>query len=151
MYQREIVKCLDSLANVTVCIKPVLNYSDNKCSTIEIFKKLKNVQILQGLTFIQCLNKFAIKAVVMEFPSTPLFEVIGKDVDIFLLADPILPFSSDALYLLKKRVYFFEDLHELKSSLMQYLVGDLPILRNNEFYNKYGTRSQAKNHLKFKI
>ena len=150
-FQRDLIEFLDNFSNIRTCVKPIVGYDDKTCSTIELFKRLKNIQILKNVTFLECFNRFTIKSVVMEFPSTPLFEVIGKEVDIFLLADPILPFSWDALNLLKKRVYFFEDLHELKSSLLKYLVGDLPMLRNNEFYDKYVYRKNTKELILNKI
>jgi len=144
MNQRKLIECLDSLSNVKVCIKPIRGYSEKNCSTIELFNKLENAHMLKDFTFSECLNKFNIRAVVMDFPSTPLFEVIGKDVDIFLLADPLSPFSSDALTLLKKRVYYFEGIDELNTCLTKYVDGELPTLRNDEFYDKYVYRKNTK-------
>ena len=80
----------------------------------------------------------------MDYPSTPLFEVLGENIDIFLLADPILPFTPEALILLRKRVHCFENIDELKDCLTKYTEGKIPSLRNNEFYHKYVYRKNTR-------
>ena len=145
-YQKELIEYLDSdrLQNMRTAIKPLIDYSDENCSTIEMFRKLKNSELLTNITLVECLEKFRVKAVVMEYASTPLFEVLGENIDIFLLADPILPFTPEALTLLRKRVHYFENIDELKDSLTKYIEGEIPHLRNNDFYNKYVCRKNTK-------
>ena len=142
--QRKLIEYLESLSNMKVYIKPIPGYSEKTCSTIELFNKLKNARMLKDLTFSECLNRFNIRSVIMDFPSTPLFDAIGKDVDIFLLANPVAPFSFDALRLLKKRVHYFERIDELSACLMKFVEGELPALRNSEFYFKYAYRKNTK-------
>lgn len=145
-YQKELIEYLDSnrLQKMRTFIKPLSGYSDENCSTIEMFRRLKNSKLLTNITLVECLEKFRVKAVVMEYPSTPLFEVLGENLDIFLLADPILPFTPEALTLLRKRVHYFENINELKDSLTKYTEGKIPGLRNDEFYHKYVCRKNTK-------
>lgn len=143
-YQDELTTFLDGLAGIVVGIKPVPNYDENTCASIEKFKNLRNARLLRHMKLTRCLRRFKVKAVVIEYPSTPLFEVLGEDCEIFLLSDPILPFHAEALDLLKKRVHYFDTIESLKSSLCAYLQGKVASLRNDEFYHKYVAREETK-------
>ena len=92
---------------------------------------------MANIDFETCLEQYDVRAVVIEFPSTPLLEAIGKDIEIFLMADPVLSFSQEALSLLKKRVHYFEEIKELQRALIEWKDGDLPPLRDQTFYHKY--------------
>jgi hypothetical protein len=144
IYQRELIMFLDELSTVRVYIKPFVGYTDETCSTIELFKKLQKAKLLKNITLTECLDKYDVRAVVMDYPSTPLFEVVGKDIEVFLLRDPVLPFTPVALELLRKRVHYFEHIEDLKNALLQYVQSKLPSLRNDEFYDRYVCRRNAR-------
>jgi hypothetical protein len=142
-YQLEILQTLEAFKDLYIVAKPMLNYSDKNCSVVEALKRLKHIKVISDLSLQSYLEKYDIRAVIIEYPSTPLFEVMGRDIEIFLLADPVSPFSQQVLNLLKKRVHYFENIEDLKKSLGEWRQGNLPSLRNNEFYNKYVFRENT--------
>jgi hypothetical protein len=136
-YQTELLKTLDRFTELRVVVKPFKNSSPRNSSVIEFLKRLKHVEIIDNMRLVECYDEYEIRAMVSEFPSSPLYEAIGGDMEIFQLADPTLPFSQEALNLLKKRVHYFEEITELKKALEEWRNGNRPSLRNNEFYRKY--------------
>ena len=64
------------------------------------------------------LSKYDIRAIVFEMASTPLYEVINLDIEIFLLNDPCCPFVPSAFELLKKRVHCFDGVEELLAAVL---------------------------------
>lgn len=143
-YQTEILNTLDQLTGLRIVVKPLPNYSEKDCSVIEILKRLQHVKVVDHLTVTSFLRKYETQAVVIDFPSTPLYEVIGEGLDIFLMSDPILPFSNEVLALLKKRVHYFEKIQDLTAALEKYQNGDLPKLRDCGFYNKHVYREDTR-------
>ena len=86
---------------------------------------------------------FAPRKKVLGMEISGVVEVIGKDVEIFLMADPVLPFSPEALALLKKRVHYFEDIKEMQKALIEWKNENLPTRRNDEFYRKHVYRENT--------
>lgn len=142
-YQLKLLQTLDQFTDLQIVVKPLPGYSDKNCSLFETLKNLEHVTVVPDVTFQEFLKRYQVQAVVIEYPSTPLLEVIGRDIEIFLLADPILPFSQAALDLLKKRVHYFETIEDLQQALIAWKNGDLPSLRNQEFYRQYVFRENT--------
>lgn len=136
MYQTRIIDLLEELSGLRIVVKPLPQYSAGSSAVYERLKHCKNVEI-NTLPLRDFLRGHAPKMVVMEYPSTPLFEVLGLDADVFLLSDPIKPFTQQAMELLKKRAYVFDNIDDLTEAILKYTKGQMPKLRNNEFYNKY--------------
>ena len=136
-YQRGILSMLDQLVNHSVVIKPMPYANDRNCAVLGTIKKLKHAKVIWGMPFTECLQKYRVNAVVFEFTSTPLYEVIGEDIEIFTILDPNVPFGKKPLKMLQKRVHCFDTLKDLQEALSLYCKGALPKLRNDEFYLKY--------------
>ena len=83
------------------------------------------------------LEKYSPRIIIIECPSTPLFDCLQLDAEIFLLNDPIIPFEKYALQEIKKRVHFSEDCTDLIDQLKLFLNGKIKPKRNQEFYNHY--------------
>jgi len=139
--QKEIIGYIDALTEVSACIKPIPNYNQENCATGELFNSLENARLIEDLTFVDCLDFYDIESVIMDYPSTPLFEAVGRDVDIFLMKDPVLPFTGEAMTLLAKRVHCFDDVRSLTGAISEYLQGRLPRLRDRSFYERFVHRS----------
>jgi hypothetical protein len=146
-YQKQLTEFLDNLPDVAVRIKPVPNHDENSCATVQQFKRLKRAQVLSGMTLRECLKSFRINAVLLEYPSTTLFEVLGEDLEIFLLCDPVLPFSPEALDLLKKRVHYFETTADVIEAIRKWVTGDLPKKRDTAFMEKYVSKPDTRQNI----
>ena len=83
----------------------------------------------------------------MEYPSSPLYECLSFDVDIFLLLDTDFPFTPEAENLLRKRAHVFETAEEMATVLRDYGKAPLPRLRNMEFYERYLYRANSRERL----
>lgn len=142
-YQVQLLDFLEGLKNLKIVIKPMPRYSVDNCAVCERIKNLRNVSV-STLSLRDFLKSYTPKLIIIDYPSTPLFEVVGLDIDIFLMSDPIKPFTEEALELLQKRVYIFEDIKDLKAAILQYNNGQLNKLRNNEFYHKYVYRKNTR-------
>ena len=84
-----------------------------------------------------CLKENHVRAIVSEYPSSPMFEVIGLDTEIFQLSAPNLPFSKEALELLTRRVHWFEEIDHMLEMLELWTNGSLKSKRDLAFYNKF--------------
>ncbi len=136
-YQISILDYLENIpSNKNIVAKPFSEYNSENCAVFKKLKSLKKVKV-NTLHLASYLQIFTPKVVIIEYPSSPLFEMIGQEVEIFLMLDPVSPFSKDALSLLEKRVHIFSRVEDLFASLDDYLEGLMPKRRNNEFYNKY--------------
>ena len=80
------------------------------------------------------------RLVVIENISTPLYDAIGLDVDIFLMLDDMWPLSTSALTMLKKRVHIFETPEDLAKAILLYGTTPLNRLRDKEFYQTFVNR-----------
>ena len=136
-YQAELLEILDRFTELRVVVKPFKNSSPRNCSVMEALKRLKHVEVVDDARLTELYDEYEIQAMVSEYPSSPLYEAIGRDTEIFQLADPNAPFSQAALKLLKKRVHYFEEISELKKALEEWKNGNRPSLRDDEFYHKY--------------
>ena len=142
-YQVTILETLEKLHNLNVVVKPFPKRSKMGSAVDERLKRLKHIKVFDNMGLLSCLKQYNVQAVVMEGPSTCLFETIGENLELFLMADPNMPFGNQAYSLLKKRVHCFDKLENLQEALFQYQKGQLVSLRNNEFFNRYVYRSNT--------
>ena len=143
MYQNQLLDLLEGITDLRIVVKPSPNYNAANCAVCERIKRLRNVQ-LSKLKLMAFLEHYSPRLIVLEYPSTPLFEVVGLDVDILLMSYPTIPFFTEALDLLRKRVHIFEDIEDMKTAILKYSKGQITKLRNKEFYHKYVYRKNAK-------
>ncbi len=142
--QIELLTALEEFDDLRIVASMPRYIAYKNCSIMGTLKRLKNIKVIDGMHFQDILDRYNVRAVIIKFTTTPLYEVIGRDIDIFMMNDPVKPFSKESLGLLKKRVNYFENINEMKRALVKWKEGGLPILRNNEFYNKYVFRKKTK-------
>ena len=80
----------------------------------------------------------------MEFPSTPLLEVLDEDAEIFVLCDEILHFESKAYELLGRRAHCYSNVEDLLEGLSMSLDGKLSEKRDNAFRDYYTSRPNTR-------
>jgi len=98
---------------------------------------LKNIEIINDVDLTDYLEKNEVRAMVSEYPSSPMFEVLGMNTEIFQLSAPNIPFSKEVIALLEKRVHWFEDVDSLLNILELWAKDNLPPKRDMSFYNRF--------------
>ncbi|MBL4889184.1 MAG: hypothetical protein JKX97_04080, partial [Candidatus Lindowbacteria bacterium] len=136
-FQVEILDFLDTLTELNVVIKPIPNYSRKVCSVVDTIKHMQHATIHEGWSTNAWIKVYEPRALIIELPSTPLFELMAGDTEIFMLKDTLNPFSESALEMLKKRAHIFDDVADLKIAVLEWKSGSLPKLRDQSFYNHY--------------
>lgn len=135
-YQGKILKALNSRSDLITYIKPERGYGWHNFAWTEGIRRFENLRIGRE-TFTEFMKMYAPKLVIIEFPSTPLYDVLGYDIDIFLLNDPVHEFSEHALNLLKKRVHLFDDIDELVIAIEKYSHNPILKKRDQDFFHAY--------------
>jgi len=106
-------------------------------SILPVLKRFKRLKIVDHLTLKEFVEDFAPKAVIMEYPSTPLYEVIHLDTEIFLLDSDIGPFEKTAFEELEKRAYCYNDVDNMIEGIKLFNNFELDKKRDKTFYNHY--------------
>lgn len=145
--QTAILKYLNSKTNLRSLIKPLPNVSNETLAAWDELKQMKNLQLVYDVMLPRILMEVAPKVIIIEHPSTPLYDCLSLDADIFMLNDMVRPIERSALERLRKRVYYFEDVDELLHHLDLFFDGKLPSLRNTEFYDRYVMRGNIEEGL----
>ena len=100
-------------------------------SILNEFKMFKKCE----LSLLDSLNKHKPSLVVIDEISTPLYEALPFDCEIFCLVNPLHDLKNDIYNKLKKRVYFFEDIDDFRKKLELFFEGKLEKKKNNSFLN----------------
>jgi hypothetical protein len=135
--QIALLEYLNTLEHLTVYIKPFRFSNYKNCSVIPVLKRLKNLKVVDYLKLEEFLTKYQPRAVLIEYPSQPLFETLHLDAEIFLMDNPLRPYGRRALEELTRRVYYAEDVKTMISMLDLFVKGNLPQKRDNTFFNHY--------------
>jgi len=143
MYQEKIINKLEMLIDIQTVIKPMPGYTDKNFAFSERIRKLSHSKV-SSLPLYIFLEIYSPKMIIIESISTPLYEILDEDVEILALNDFVVPFSPEALNLLKKRAHVFDEIEELLKGIDLWCEGKLPRLRDNRFYHKYIYRKNSK-------
>jgi len=135
--QIKILEYLNSIEGVSIYVKPFMHSGNRNCAVFSVLKRLKNLKVVNNMTLSAFLSEYSARAVIIEFPSQPLFEVLHLDTEIFLMDDCMHPYSDIALEELKKRVYYTGDITQMIANLGLFLNGGLPTKRDDTFLNHY--------------
>jgi hypothetical protein len=135
--QVALLEYLNTLQHLTVYIKPFRFSNYKNCSVLPVLKRCKNLRVVSHLKLEEFLTKYQPRAVLIEYPSQPLFEILHLDAEIFLMDNPLRPYERQALEELIKRVYYAEDSETMISWLDLFVNGRLPKKRDNTFFNHY--------------
>lgn len=144
--QKSILGALDEREDLDVWIKPFVDSSSSMLAWGHYLQHLKHAKVANaGLPWF--LKRKRPELVVIEFPSSPLFEILPLDVDIFLMFDPVLPFNKDAEESLRRRAHVFETEAEIVDAILQYKKEPITRLRDDSYYRKYIWRPNAKKRM----
>ncbi|MBU4373264.1 MAG: hypothetical protein KJ714_02245 [Euryarchaeota archaeon] len=145
--QITLLNYLNSLKDTAVYVKPFSNVDHANLSVWTMLKKLRNLHICDHLTLNTFLKKFHPRAVLIEYPSQPLWEIMHLDTEIFLMGDPVLPWESQALEEVQRRVHYSENTGETIQMIDSFLRGELTRKRDSTFFNHYVSMDHAKENI----
>jgi hypothetical protein len=135
--QVALLEYLNTFQHLTIYIKPFRFSNYKNCSILPVLKRCKNLRVVSHLKLEEFLTKYQPRAVLMEFPSSPLYETLHLDAEIFLMDNPLRPYERQALEELTKRVYYTEDCETMFSWIDLFAKSKLPKKRDNTFFNHY--------------
>lgn len=147
--QVEILDILEeeSKDNITSLVKPFMNTNIWQTSVFYKLKKLQFAKVEWNKTLTDTLNETNVKCVIIEFMSTPLYEVLSYDIEIFLFVREADNLTDKARKMLEKRVHIVKDFKEFEINFKKWLVQKLPQKRNSEYYNYYVKKENTKENI----
>jgi len=137
--QRVILEAMNYRSDLSSFVKPMAGANTENFAHTHYIKRLKVVR-RSFLTWEDFIKAYKPKVVISECPSTPIYQCLNINVDIFLLKDPVYKFSELALSMLTKRVYLFDSPEEIRQAILDYQPGKLKPKRNASFYNTFVNR-----------
>ena len=141
-----ILKTLDKRKNKSVFVKPGLGMK-NSISEDYLFNKFKNIKFNRSYSLSKFLNIYRPNLIILDWYSTPLYEILELDVDIFMVNETVEKISNHAKKLLKKRVYLFDNIKNLIGALEKYDTKKIKKLRDNSFYKTYVNKGDFQDSL----
>ncbi|MCF6330690.1 MAG: hypothetical protein L3I99_04000 [Sulfurimonas sp.] len=147
--QMKIVSLLEneSKNHITSLIKPYLRTNILQTSVFLELKKLKFAKVDWDNTFVDVLNKVNPKCVVIEYMSTPLYEVLGRDVEIILFIRENEVLTSKARKMLEKRVHIVKNFKEFENIFINWKDNKLPKKRDDSYFNYYVNKADTKTNI----
>ncbi len=145
--QVRLLEYLNTIEGLGIYVKQFRGSCYGNCSVLPVLKRLGNLKVVGYMTLTEFLNKYSPKAVLIEYPSQPLFDVLHLNTEIFLLNDYMHPYEDKALEKLKKRVHYSEDVDEIISKIDLLLKGKLERKRDDTFYKHYVYKENAKENI----
>lgn len=140
-WQELIIARLDQIA-ATVVIKPMKHISLNPAYAERYFpaqfaiRRVRQCLIDESCSFEESLIRYRPRLVIFEWFSTTLQEALAHDVDIVQLIDPTCRPKDAVRKQLEKRVYFAESVDHLLELVDLFVLGDLPLRRDTEYYDR---------------
>ena len=142
--QIKLLEYLNTLKDIKVTVKPMRWSNFRDCGIFAVLKRLKRLQIENNLDLNTYLQKKMPRAILIEFPSTSLYDCIHLDTEIFLMNDPINPYEEYALKDLCKRVHYAESAEAMIKKINLFIDGKLESKRDNSFFNHYVYKKNSK-------
>lgn len=144
--QTALLEYLDSI-DASVYVKPFPGSDYHNCSVLPVLKRLNNIKIVDNIFLQEFLRRYSPRAVVMEIPSQPLFDVLPLDTEIFLIGDPVNPYEKKALEELKRRVHYCEGVDDAVSKIDLFIKGGLEKKRDETFFRHYMYKENTKENI----
>jgi hypothetical protein len=145
--QVELLEYLNSLSDCKIVVKPFLYSSFDNLAPLVRLGELTRCKMVNKVTLKEFLQKYSPRAVLIEYPSQPLFDCLHLDAEIFLMNDPVNPYEKKALELLRKRVHYAESVEEIIEKINMFLNGKLEKRRDDSFYKHYVYKEHRKERI----
>ena len=145
--QEIILEYLDSLEGFNIHVKPMQLQTYQNCAMFPIQRKFRNLKVIDSVMLSQYLLRYAPEVVIIECASSPLYDTLHLDAEIFLIGDVVYPYEQNALEKLKKRVHYSNNVDEIIKKIDMYLKSKIPSKRDKEFYDHYVFKPNRKNNI----
>jgi len=147
--QMQIIDILEtaSESNISSIIKPFKNTSIWQTSVFLRLKKLKFSKVEWNKSFTDVLNTTEARCVIIDFMSTPLYEVLGKDIDIFLFVHEADNLTKKARDMLERRVYIVDGIDEFSVEFEKWTDGELTSKRDSSYYDYYVKKENTEKNI----
>jgi hypothetical protein len=140
--QRAVLAAVEERTDLDCVVKPPPGYSHDSFGHMEALAALRHARVVEG-TWAEFLERSTPRLAVFETASTPLTEVLAHDVDVFLMLDPLFPFTERAITMLRRRVHVFDSSEELAAAILAYGRESMPKLRDSSYYDTFVNRGSA--------
>jgi hypothetical protein len=140
-YQRELLLFLDGLKDLTVVVKPFRGFGYKNSAFVELLGGLRHVKVENHLGLSECFETHQVRSVLIEYPSSPMFEAMCEDAEVFVLTNPIIKYSPAAEAQIKRRVHLHHDPAQLKTALTDYLSNEVANKRRDSVFTRQYFRS----------
>lgn len=137
--QRLALQAVDARRDLRCVVKPMLQYDEDNFSQSRLLGRLRHARIVR-CTWTEFLRNYRPRLAIVEMISTPLYEMLHLDVDIFLMQCEVAPLSDSAMRALAKRVHIFGDPETMCAAIAAYRPGQAGALRDDEFLRRYVNR-----------
>jgi len=145
--QIHLLEYLNSLEGFNIYIKPFPYSYTKKFTVLSVLRRMKNLKVVDHLSLSDFLESYSPRAVLIEYPSQPLFDVLHLDTEIFLMNDPVHHYEKQALKELEMRVHYAEDTTEIVHKLNLFLKGMLEKKRDDTYYKHYVYKEDSENNI----
>ncbi|MDD5593518.1 MAG: hypothetical protein PHG97_02095 [Candidatus Margulisbacteria bacterium] len=146
--QIKLLEYLDSLTGFDIYVKPAPNPSYDSCSVLPLFRRFNNLKLVDDRSLTAFLESYEPKGILIECASTPLFDALECDAEIFLMNDFMHPFEGQALAELKQRVHYSEDTGEMISTIDLFLKNGLAPKRDGTFAGHYMNKQNREENIR---
>lgn len=150
LFYKEIFNYLDNFKNKNIVIKPHFNCNDKNFPFIDSISKYKNIKIINGTSFLECLQYYDVKAVLVDLHATVLLQTICMTDSQIFLYKPKESFEHPEYLLndLEKRVHIFDNAESFKKIINNYFENKLKLKTDDTYKNKYYTRPDSKKRIR---
>lgn len=145
--QKKIINFLQSLVDHQIYIKPMIGANENNSCIGSWSHSFNTIKYIDDISLSEFLEQYIPRICILEFPSTPLQDLIVLNAEIFLLLDPIIPYENIAFLDLQKRVHCYYDVDSLLTGVSNYLAGNLESKHDNAFLNHYVSKPSTKENI----
>lgn len=145
--QEEILSTIKKLK-----LKTLLKYIKGSCAPCDFYKKnidnSNNIKFMSDEIALQkILRRYQFKLAIIDIPSTPLWDLMPYDLEIFVYENDYLPFRKEARSLLEERVYFYKSKQELFDLMNRWRSGNIKKKRSKDFCSVYVTNPEAESRI----
>jgi hypothetical protein len=138
--QEGLLNLLEAQQNKLIHVVTRNNPTNQTCAMLAKLQLLKNVIWVKDANINDYLQKYAPKVIVLSSLISILGEILPEDVNIVMMKNSPYAFDDRVLEVLKKRVYFVEQLDEVELLLQKSFAGTLEDKRDTEYSLKFCNR-----------
>jgi hypothetical protein len=145
--QVRFLEYLNTKKHFKIYIKPLLNSNEDNCAILPLMRKLRNLTLVNNMTLTQFLGSYHPTSVLIEYPSTPLTEVIALDTEIFVVPDDTAPYDATVLKKLRRRVHYCPTVEEAIEKMESFFDGKLKHKRDAGYLSHYVHKGKTERNI----